>query len=413
MREFTISGADAEPFPALAHGRRLAADVAPHHAGAPRLLCGDSQLNLAAIAAWALIAGHAIVLQPKDIAADALGVPVAVAADGASARPAMNQDERPGWLVGMYTSGSTGRARGYGFTSSQLDQLAVWYTAIYNVTDASVICTHLPMAYNFAFVAGLYLAATLGARLHLTADPQQTFADAARLAPCHDRCIILGNPLLLDQPPAFRLPSTVLIDSGGAPLSTTAIIHYRQHVADLREGYGLTETGSLTHFDTQGTPESLGTVGVAMPKVDTAIVREDKQPRIALRTPALGVPITHPAVPSTGQLVTADVGAIDEAGRLRVLGRSDDYPVGGLWPRDSLDAIGPLLGTACALVRHPDPAKVHIRLRRPLPADTIEAIRARVAACTDTSPAAVTVDVAEGRLLHSHKLPRTTSLHRE
>jgi hypothetical protein len=235
------------------------------------------------------------------------------------------------------------------------------------------------------------------------------FADAALLAGTHDRCVILGNPVLLSQAPDFRLPDSVLIDSGGAPLSTTAISHYREHVADLREGYGLTETGSLTHFDTQATPGSLGTVGTAMPQVQTTIVDRDGQPRIAVDTPALGTPVAHHAILGPGPLITGDLGAIDPAGRLRVLGRCDDHQVGGLWPRDTLDVSGTLLGTACALIRHPSPVAIHVRLHQLPPQRTLAALRTLLADHANASPAAVTIDIADAPLLHSHKIPRPTT----
>lgn len=412
MREFTVSATAIPPVRALALGRRLAAAACGPRRQWPLLLGGDSQLDLAAVTAWAIAEGHQVVLRPRGVAAMNAGraaevTPAGVVTAPATATP-LSAPCPAAWRVAMYTSGSTGGPRAFGFNLAQLGQLASWYIRIYQVTERSVICTALPVTYNFTFVAGLYLAAALGARLHLSADPAAVFADADRLARRHDRCVILGNPVLLAEPPPTRMPGTVLIDSGGAPLSTAAACRYREDVADLREGYGLTETGSLTHFDTEATGFSLGTVGEAMPGVQTRIDDRGGQPRITVATPALGVPADGPlTVPRAGQLATSDVGQVDAAGRLRVLGRADDQPVGGLWPRDTLDLIGPVLGTACALVSHPSRQTIHIRLRQaPTPA-TSAAIRSRVTAATGLPEGAVTIDVPGGPLLHSGKLSRT------
>ena len=411
MREFTLSATGTPPVRALAHGRRFASGACGPPGHCPLLLAGDSRLDLAAVAAWALATGHQIVLRPRGVTAMPAGVAAEVTAAGVLRTPAAAAPpSAPGpaaWRVAMYTSGSTARPRAYGFSLAQLDQLASWYTTIYTVTGQSVICTALPVTYNFTFVAGLYLAAKLGARLHL-ADPAAVFTDAASLARHHDRCVVLGNPVLLAKPPPARLPGSVLIDSGGAPLSTTAICRYREDVADLREGYGLTETGSLTHFDTEATAQSLGTVGAAVPGVHAGIVDRDGQPRIAVTTPALGAPADDPAtVPAPRRLETSDAGRLDDAGRLRVLGRADDHPIGGLWPRDTLDLIGPVLGTACALIRHPSADTVHVRLHRaPSPA-TVPTICSRVMAATGLPATAVTIDTADGPLLHSSKLTRS------
>ncbi len=156
------------------------------------------------------------------------------------------EDVRNGWDLALFTSGSsTGRPRGHGFTAAQLSKVTAWYKAIYQATADSVIVTALPAAYNFTFIAGALLAAGLGARLHLTGQSGEVLTDAMRLARRADRVIVLANPIILDRlTPAGGLPANVLIDSGGAPLSTTAITDYRAHGIDVREGYGLTETAS-------------------------------------------------------------------------------------------------------------------------------------------------------------------------
>jgi hypothetical protein len=211
----------------------------------------------------------------------------------------------------------------------------------------------LPAAYNFTFVAGVLLAARLGARLHLSAGSHRVLDDAARLASSADRLIVLANPVILDQAaPTAALPASVLVDSGGAPLSITGISDFRARGVDVREGYGLTETASLTHFDTEATAASLGTVGTAMPGVHATVTTRDGKPVIELSGPATGIPLDPGEALPAGSLRTTDLGASDGHGRLRLLGRTDDQQISGMWPRDTLDALGPLLGRRCALVRH-------------------------------------------------------------
>lgn len=414
MPDFTISTTNSPPTPALTYGRRLAQDRFPRSSNIPAILTGRAQIELASLAAWAVAENYPVVLQPSKVAVAVVGPVVTVAQAGIHvAPPRRGRTATPvAWRVAMYSSGSTRHARPYGFTPDQLDQLAAWYTTTYQVTADSVICTHLPPAYNFTFVAGVHLAATLGARLHLASSVDDVFADTQQLAREHDKCIVLGNPLLIARPPDHRLKDNVLIDSGGAPLSTTAITQYRESVADLREGYGLTETGSLTHFDSEADPSSLGTVGRPMPGVETRIATLGGRPHVAVTTPALGVLAdTSTAIeqPSTRELLTSDLGSIDSTGRLRVLGRADDYSVDGLWPRDTLNVIGPALGTASALIRHPTPEAIHVRLHRSPDARLSTAIGDRIAEHTRLPRTAITVDGTKDGLLHSNKLPRQTN----
>lgn len=420
MPELTISTSSHGTVRALSRGALLASPLPNVRTGGPWILHSGSRaadLTLACLAAWALANDHPIVLQPAQVPIHAPGTvitttsasaaptapPEATVAGGAPGIPYAG-----GWQVAMHTSGSTGQARAFGFTTDQLDRLAAWYTTIYRATSDTVICTHLPVTYNFTFVAGLVLAHTLGARLHLTATPRDAFTDAACLAREHDRCIILANPVLLAEPPARRLPANVLIDSGGAPLAAHAIAAYREHHGDLREGYGLTETGSLTHFDHTAEPAALGTVGAALPGVATRIIDMAGSPRIAITTPARGTPLEAAAAPRPeAELLTTDVGRADACGRLRLLGRADDRPVRGLWPRDVLDLIGPQLGTAPAVITHPADDAIRIRLHRHPGPDAIAAITTRIIDQTGLSPEAVRIDTTHRRL-HSHKLPRPT-----
>lgn len=404
MRDFSLSSSNGERLHAIAHGHQLMADIPHGPTHGPLVLAGSQADDLAAAAMWALSEGYSIVLEPDGITSSAAGTRVLF--DGASPTVTRGSDDPPPWQVAMYTSGSTGSPRAYGFTAEQLGQLARWYTAIYGVTDASAIVTHLPTTYNFAFVAGVYLAGSVGAQLHLASSPADVFESVAHLARNHDRCVVLANPVLLARSPGRPLGASVLIDSGGAPLSSWAITHYRSNVADLREGYGLTETGSLTHFDSAGNPASLGTVGTAMPGVRTHILDVDGKPRVRVATPALGSDIDGSA--DRAELLTEDLGSIDDTGRLRLLGRADDHCINGLWPRDTLDALGSALRTEPALVRHPSPDTVRLRFRGRLDRHLVQLVRATLADHLGLSRAAVVIDASPAGLLHSHKIPRHT-----
>lgn len=430
MPDWTISAPGLPPTSA----HQLAAWRAPAAAAATNpptlILTGDDQPGLAAAAELALRSGHRVVLAPPGTApgttscrarAEGPPLPAGLAVHLRATRRAHGapdptlapvvvpgSDTREGWDVALFTSGSsTGRPRGYGFTRAQLDEVTRWYTGIYGATEDSVIVTALPAHYNFTYIAGVLLVARLGARLHLTA-PGDVLTDAERLAADADRVIVLANPVLLDQAAPARPLPTVLIDSGGAPLSATAITDYRAHGVDVREGYGLTETASLTHFDTDATAASLGTVGAPMPDVTARILPTGGRPLIEVTSPATAIPL-DPDEPASGPtLLTGDVGAIDEHGRLRLLGRADDHPIAGLWPRDTLDALGPVLGRRCALVRHPAADQVSVRTLAPVSPAIAGALTDRAADLLGLPRDRIAIsDQGAAPLLHSAKLTRT------
>lgn len=385
---------------AMDHGRSVA-----HHQGAD-LAAGtlhlggglERQFDLAAISLFLLGNQRRFVLDPVSV----------LGADQEQPWVRNTSEDKPqreGWRVGIYSSGSTRAPRAFGFSFAQLERLAGWYRDVYQVTEDSVISTSLPVSYSFTFVAGLFLAAHTGARFHLSKRHSSVFREAKALAKEHDRCIVLGNPVLLSEPPGFSLPENTLIDSGGAPLSTTAVQYYREKVAHLVEGYGLAESGSLTHFDVEGSLDSLGTVGRSMPGVQTWIDRVQGKPTISIRSPAMGVALETDD--DTGQVLrTGDLGEIDDCGRLRIIGRFDDHQVSEFWPKDTLDAIGHLLGTNCALVRHPSVDQIEITLHKSIDLHTENRIRRRLQSLMGLRSAQIRISTTKDTLLGNLKIPR-------
>jgi hypothetical protein len=409
----------AQPTGAVARRSLQASGVTMPSARERIALSGSDELVLAALALHVISLGHQLVLVPWSIDSPEdrwplrAGHRLHVTSGGIEHFQSPLRTRVSGtWDVAMYTSGSTGKSRAFGFTRDQLNTVASWYIHNYGLTSNSGILTSLPVTYNFTFVAGLYLAAVTGACLHLSRSPDVTFQDVVRLAPLMDRCVVLANPVLLQLADhTTGLPGNAVIDSGGAPLSTPSVAFLRKVVGDVREGYGLTETASLTHFDTEGTTESLGTVGTCVPGVRAWITETDGRPRLGLKSPTVGVEVfaDGSAGPARTSLVTSDLACIDQQGRLRVLGRADDWCIGGFWPRDTLDLIGVAIGVRCALVRHPAIDEVHIRVLGNVTSNMADSVRSLVSRRLELRIEKIDIDGAVSQLLHSHKLPRSPS----
>lgn len=317
------------------------------------------------------------------------------------------------WDLVMFTSGSTGAPKAVGLTRDQVDLTLQWYSRLYRVTEHSTILSGLPPTYNFTFVAVLALAGKTGAKIVVEPNVEALGGILEEQAPASDRCVVIANPVTLawvrSLEPLVR--PNVLLDSGGAPVNTWAIRMLREHGADLHEGYGLTETASLTHFDVEASPESAGTVGHPMPGVHTWIEDVDGKPGIFLRSPNVGTrldpfDLAPLAGFRPGEYFTSDVGAFDGAGRLRLLGRMDDVPVNGRWPREYLDELGWLLGTRAAIVRQPSESEIHVRVLGPLEAGRKQALTTQLRELAGDGVELV-VEGYTGGLLPSMKLPRT------
>jgi len=393
----------------------------PDGAHAPLLvgLRGEDPYLMAILADGLLTDGHRLALLPTTgggfgrsrvgLALDAL---VDVDQDHVAWTGRATAATLPPCDVAYYTSGSTGQPKGVGVSLASLRLTTDWYRLIYRLDRESVILTSMPFTYNFPFVAAFCQSRFLGTPLAF-APPDRLPGLTRDQARAGRRAVLLANPVILEhflEQEGGPCPG-LLIDSGGAPLSRHAVAAIREQVGELRERYGLTETCSLTHFDLAGDASSLGTVGQPMPGVETEVRLDgDGKPRLWVQAPnacqwidAVGLE----TIPAGAMLPTGDLGAVDAHGNLRLLARADDHSINGCWPRDTLHAIGPALGTRCALVQHKaEYPRVRIRLRTPLG----DAVRAKVvnraARFLDLPDDEIGLSVHGQPLLHSIKLPR-------
>ncbi|MBP9999497.1 MAG: acyl--CoA ligase [Proteobacteria bacterium] len=268
--------------------------------------------------------------------------------------------------LAMFTSGSTEDPKIYAFNQDKIKQTLSWYKKIYGITDKSMIVSPMPTSYNFSFIAGVLNAENNGAK-YFYKKPEEIMSFLDSSAKFYDKVVILANPIILDMLSEMdnTTGTNVLIDSGGAPLSTKAIQIYRSRGFDIREGYGLTETASLTHFDIEGTDKSVGTVGFAVDSnISTELVQIDSKPMVKLISPNIGrrININGQFIePENNFYQTTDIARFDADGRLVLLGRSSDIAINGMYPKDSMEFIADILQQKCVLVQHLQTRQVNLR----------------------------------------------------
>lgn len=372
-------------------------------------LSGTSQGLVAAIGVWLLTEGKEVVLTPPAILEESTEchAELEIWADSdrvtvTRQRNAETTTTRPG--LGLYTSGSTRAPKLIHIDPTSLLVTTEWYTRIYSLNRNVSIVTGLPATYNFPFIAGACSAGQSGARLVFW-DRDDAQSDVIFCAT--ERKVVLANPLQIQAVTERRLSLTPddLVDSGGAPLSSHAVLRFREEFGDLREGYGLTETASLTHFDQEGTVASCGTVGKAMQGVKCRLVQSNAKPILHITSPNFRR--------GEQELNTGDVALIDLEGRLRLLGREDDVSINGEWPRDTLDHVGSLIEFAHVQVRHQGNGQVILTFDPRFGSGkavlgSADKIRAKIAKFLDIPTSSVVILTASGRL-HSEKLSRQIS----
>ncbi len=318
--------------------------------------------------------------------------------------------ESDDFQVGMMTSGSTELPRIFAFEKAKLDCTLEWYKKIYNVTENSIILSSMPTSYNFSFVAGVLNAKKNGAE-YLYKTPHDLCDFIKNNSRKYDKIVVLANPIILDilHKEKFEVLGNILIDSGGAPLSTKAIKLFRSRGLDLHEGYGLTETASLTHFDMESSSESLGSVGFPVDNsIHVELIQIQDKPMVKIFSPNIGRHINFGGKfidTLSDSYQTTDIGRFDTKGRLVLVGRSSDIEINGFYPKDTLEIVGNILQYECALVQHLPNKSVNIRVFNPELLLQEENFKSAVSNALNISRENVVVD-SVSELLHSMKLKR-------
>lgn len=314
------------------------------------------------------------------------------------------------WILGMFTSGSTGEPQLFGFSAKQINVTLDWYYSIYKVDKNSLIITAMPVTYNFSFIAGVCNMASVGGTF-ISASPSSVPEIIEKEGSAYDRIVILANPVLLDNfsDKIFEFNHlNLLVDSGGSPLSKSAIKIYRDHGIDLREGYGLTETCSLTHFDTEAITDSIGTVGKGLADCRVEIVRKNERDYAKIYTQNLGRKLEYDgnfAEEAKEGYLTTDIVRCDKDGRLELLGRKDDTCINGYWPKDTLDLVGEIIGVNCSLVQHIGENIVITFLKDDISID-MDAIKNLIVKEVKCSEENIKLFINDSEMLHSMKIKR-------
>lgn len=321
------------------------------------------------------------------------------------------------WDFGLFTSGSTGNPKLFGFNHYQLEQTLKDYKKIYSITENSVIISTLPFHYNFTYIAGYKLSNYYKAKFLYFDNINHLINNLNFLKKKYENVVLLSNPIVMNEiyKSTDIFQGNILIDSGGAPLSKSSIKWYRNNGINLREGYGLTETYSYSHFDYEATEESLGTVGTERKCINTYIDFLDKKPIIFMEstTNAFGVELDITgelkSVINNSKISTGDLGSLDKKKRLTILGRESDNIVSGLWPKDILNLIGDILLNKCAIILTPCHNKIIIKTWEKLEKSDEIRIIDLISESTNNKNLNFIFDYSRG-ICHSYKLDRKIML---
>jgi malonyl-CoA/methylmalonyl-CoA synthetase len=276
----------------------------------------------------------------------------------------------------LYTSGTTGRSKGAMLTHDNLASNSLSLAGYWRFTDKDVLIHALPIYHTH----GLFVASnvTLFARASMIFlprfDPELIIKLMARAT------VMMGVPTFytrLLQSPALTKESTAhmrLFVSGSAPLLADTHREWMARTGHaVLERYGMTETNMNTSnpYDGDRVP---GAVGHALPGVSVRVT--DPETGKTLEPESIGmIEVKGPNVfkgywrmpektkaefRDDGFFITGDLGKIDSAGYVHILGRGKDLVISGgfnVYPKEiesEIDAMPGVIEAAVIGVPHAD-----------------------------------------------------------
>jgi acyl-CoA synthetase (AMP-forming)/AMP-acid ligase II len=241
----------------------------------------------------------------------------------------------------LCSSGTTGRPKKVLYSEGNLSWADREYARLYQFDVNNSIAFVVPTHYSLGILACGIIPFFHGKTIYIDGvrDVCETLQNVTR----HKIAILPGTPTLFSQMNRCKLDemdftSLRLCDSGGQILPVSVIERFaRQTNVIITEGYGLTETSSLTHFlvpDATGRLR-LGSIGIPCSDVECRIVdgqgssaRTNEPGELLVRGPqnTLGYDGTTdaPMTDADGWLHTGDVVYADNDGYYYVVSRKGD-----------------------------------------------------------------------------------------
>jgi HIP---CoA ligase len=250
----------------------------------------------------------------------------------------------------LFTSGTTGVPKGVVMTHGRTVVVATDWVAMTGLSAGDVYLQVNPYFHMFGLKAGILASVAAGA----TMLPEPTFDVDRALARVESEqvTVLPGAPTIyqsiLDHPGrhARDLSSLRVAVTGAADIPVELIrrVHTELPFSIVVTGYGLTEGGTACATSPGDDPEAIATtVGRPRPGFEVRVVGEGDRDlpageagEMLLRGGSVMVGYlddpeeTAKVLSPDGWLRTGDLGVIDEAGRLRIVGRVKDmFIVGG------------------------------------------------------------------------------------
>jgi malonyl-CoA/methylmalonyl-CoA synthetase len=276
-------------------------------------------------------------------------------------RPPLDEVEADDPALIMYTSGTTGTPKGALLSHGNLMASARAVVQAWRWTAADRLILALPLFHAHGLAVGLNGTLVAGGSAVLL--PRFDSAEVLDAVQAHDATMFFGVPTmyarLADHARAAELARLRLCVSGSAPLPAQLFARIEELSGQrVLERYGMTET-LMTVSNPHDGERRPGTVGLPLPGVELRLAGDAARGEILVRGPMVfggywrNPGATAEVLDADGWMHTGDVGELDDAGYLRIVGRTRELIISGgynVYPREVEDVLGAHPGVAEAAV---------------------------------------------------------------
>jgi fatty-acyl-CoA synthase len=260
----------------------------------------------------------------------------------------------------QYTSGTTGNPKGATLTHHNILNNARSVGRILGYTPADRVCIPVPLYHCFGMGIGNLGCVTAGAAMIYPADSFDPLACLEAIAA--ERCTsIYGVPTmfiaLLEHPRFGELDlsslRTGIMAGAPCPIELMKRVMSEMHAEEVCIAYGMTETAPVSFMTRPGdsVDRRVTSVGTVLPHVEAKVVDAVTGHVVPVGSPGevcsrgylvmrgyWDDPVaTAEAVDAAGWMHTGDLGVMDTAGYLNIVGRSKDMVIRGgenIYPRE-------------------------------------------------------------------------------
>ncbi len=311
------------------------------------------------------------------------------------------EDPEATWTL-LYTSGTTGRPKGAIVTPRGAWFSACNFTWINELDRRCAMLCDVPLFHVGGLIALLHTSMLNGMRVWMTdrfeAGATLKYLSDPEMGATHMFTVPQIVQVLRDHPDyaSADFSRVKAWCSGGAPLAPSIQYDMWKDGVLLTNGFGMTETGSVTGMplDGQMMQDKPGSLGIPLPSIDIKMVTQDGKPAAAnevgeiwVRGPSVtpgywNRPDANESSFEDGWFKTGDAGYLDEDGFLYLVDRFKDMFISGgenVYPAEvesiMLECEG-IADIALIGVPHPKWTEVGAAYIVPRPGLTEETVRA-------------------------------------